>query len=171
MERRLVLSEQAESELTKTLRETMEKRLRQRCEAVLLASRGVRPSDIALALGAGERTVQTWLQLYRQRGLPGLRIQWAPGRKPLIEERHAAHVTTWVKLGPIECGVERANWTYAELADHFRRVVGTRVSETTMRDFCHRHDVWPYRPTYRFLRGDPEKQASAQEHLATQKTL
>ena len=171
MQKRIELSDQARAELTETMRTAEEARLRQRCQAVLMVSRGIRATEIATDLGVGDRTVRDWLQLYRERGLQGLHIQWAPGRKPLIEERYALHVTEWVKHGPVYCGVDRANWTYEELAHHFERVVGRRVSETTMRDFCHRHDIRPYRPTYRFLRGDPEKQASAKEHLATQKTL
>jgi hypothetical protein len=34
-----------------------------------------------------------------------------------------------------------------------------------MRVFCQRHDVRPYRPTYRYLRGNPEKQQAAREDL------
>ena len=38
-----------------------------------------------------------------------------------------------------------------------------------MRVFCQRHDMRPYRPTYRYLRGNPEKQQVAQEELAALK--
>ena len=38
-----------------------------------------------------------------------------------------------------------------------------------MRDFCQRHDIRPYRPTYRYLRGDPEEQRVAQAELAALK--
>jgi hypothetical protein len=38
-----------------------------------------------------------------------------------------------------------------------------------MQAFCHRHGIWPYRPTYRFLRGDPTKQTAAREDLAALK--
>jgi len=34
-----------------------------------------------------------------------------------------------------------------------------------MRDFCQRHDIRPYRPTYRYVRGDPAEQRVAQEEL------
>jgi hypothetical protein len=34
-----------------------------------------------------------------------------------------------------------------------------------MRDFCPRYDMRPYRPTYRYLRGDPEEQRVAREEL------
>ena len=35
-----------------------------------------------------------------------------------------------------------------------------------MQRFCRKNSIRPYRPTYRFLRGDPEKQAVAKEELA-----
>lgn len=35
-----------------------------------------------------------------------------------------------------------------------------------MQAFCRKQEIRPYRPTYRFLRGDPEKQAVAREELA-----
>jgi hypothetical protein len=38
-----------------------------------------------------------------------------------------------------------------------------------MRVFCQRHDIRPDRPTYRSLRGTPEKQPIAQEELAALK--
>jgi hypothetical protein len=38
-----------------------------------------------------------------------------------------------------------------------------------MRVFCQRHAIRPYRPTYRYLRGNPEKQQVAQEELAALK--
>ena len=35
-----------------------------------------------------------------------------------------------------------------------------------MHRFCSKIDIRPYRPTYRYLRGDPGKQAKAGEDLA-----
>ncbi|MGE4094304.1 MAG: winged helix-turn-helix domain-containing protein [Candidatus Binatia bacterium] len=72
----------------------------------------------------------------------------------------------WVKDGPASYGLQRANWTYAELATYLLRQSGIGVSETTMRDFCHRHQIRPYRPTSRYLRGDPQRQAHARGELA-----
>jgi len=69
------------------------------------------------------------------------------------------------KGGPASCGLQRANWTSAELAAYLYQQAGISVSETTMREFCHRHQIWPYRPTYRYLRGNPQRQAEAQGEL------
>ena len=74
-----------------------------------------------------------------------------------------------MKNGPVACGLNRANWTYAELARHLYQCHGIEVRETAMREFCHRHDIRPYRPTYRFLRAAPERQRQAGEELAALK--
>jgi hypothetical protein len=39
------------------------------------------------------------------------------------------------------------------------------VKRTARRDFCQRHSIRPYRPTYHYLRGAPQKQQAAQEEL------
>ena len=75
----------------------------------------------------------------------------------------------WVRDGPVKQGLDRDNWTYAELADHLYKTQGIRVQKSAMQAFCHKHDIRPYRPTYRFLRGDPAKQAAAREDLAVLK--
>jgi hypothetical protein len=41
-----------------------------------------------------------------------------------------------------------------------------RVAERTMLQFLQHHEVKPYRPTYRFLKGDPVRQQTACEELA-----
>jgi hypothetical protein len=38
-----------------------------------------------------------------------------------------------------------------------------------MRTFCAKHGVRPYRPTYRYRKGDPDQQAVARQELAALK--
>lgn len=39
------------------------------------------------------------------------------------------------------------------------------VGETTLRAFCVKHGVRPYRPTYVYLKGDPAKPAQVRQDL------
>jgi hypothetical protein len=39
------------------------------------------------------------------------------------------------------------------------------VGETTLRAFCVKHGVRPYRPTYVYLKGAPDKQEQARQDL------
>ncbi len=152
--------------LQQTFRATDDRTLRDRLQIVLMAARGRPHQDIVADLGVTPRTVQRWLNAYLERGTDGLRPRQAKGAAPRLTAELAPLLRRWVIEGPAAQGLDRANWTYAELADHLFQVQGVRVQKSAMRDFCHRHGIRPYRPTYRFLRGDPAKQAAAREDLA-----
>jgi hypothetical protein len=94
-------------------------------------------------------------------GLDGLRPRTAPGATPKLRPDLAAEIRRWVIAGPQAQGLDRANWTYADLATHLYQTHGITIRKSAMQVFCRRHGIRPYRPTYRFLRGDPAKQAVA----------
>ena len=98
-----------------------------------------------------------------------MHIQWASGPRRRIPAELAPTIVAWVKGGPASCGLQRANWTYAELAEYLYTQTGIRVQETAMREFCHRQQIRPYRPTYRYLRGDPARQAATKAELGDTK--
>ena len=155
--------------LQQTFRETDDRRLRDRVQILLLAQRGRPHQVIAEDLGISPRTVQRWLNAYLERGLDGLRPRQAPGAKPKLTPDLAPLLQQWVIGGPFQQGLDRANWTCVELADHLYKTKGVRVQKSAMQVFCSRHAIRPYRPTYRFLRGDPVQQAAAREDLAALK--
>lgn len=166
---RISLSTTEQAELEHTFKTTTDRRFRERCQAVLMASRGRKRKAIAQDLGVHRTTVRLWLNQYHQRGLAGLEIQWAPGQPGRIPETLAPTLQGGVKDGPQSCGLDRANWTYEELAVYLYQLTGIAVKRTAMRNFCQRHGMRPYRPTYRYLRGDPDKQQAAREELAALK--
>jgi transposase len=152
--------------LEHAFRGASERKLRDRLQIVLMAHRGRRPADIAADLGVSTRTVPRWLNAYLERGLDGLMPRKAKGAPPKLPAELADEVRGWVLGGPASCGLDRANWTYAELADHLFKAKGIRASRATVLRFCQKLGVRAYRPTYRFLRGDQARQAEAQEDLA-----
>ena len=166
---RITLTATDQAELEHTFKTTADRRLRDRCQAVLMASRGRKRREIAQDLGVHRTTIRLWLHQYRQHGLAGLKIQWAPGQPGRIPETLASTLQEWVKAGPQSCGLDRANWTYEALAAHLYHTTGIEVKRTAMRVFCQRHNIRPYRPTYHYLRGDPEEQRVAREELAVLK--
>jgi transposase len=94
-------------------------------------------------LAVSVRALQRWLNRFHQQGLGGLAIRWAPGRAAKIPASLAPDMLGWVRQGPAGCGLDRANWTYEELAIYLYQVKGLTVSTTTMRTFCQRHGVRP----------------------------
>ena len=167
--RRIQLTTAAQEQLEHLFKTTNDRRLRDRCQAVLMASRGRKRQTIAHDLGVHRTTVRLWLKHYHEQGLAGLQIHWAPGQPRRLPEMWGPTIQEWVKAGPEGCGLDRANWTYEELATYVYQTTGIAVKRTAMRDFCQRHDIRPYRPTYRYLRGDPEEQRVAQDELAALK--
>jgi len=163
----IALTDHDHQQLEHTFKTTADRRLRDRCQALLMANRGRRHHQIAEDLRVTPRTLQRWLHAYRTGGLDGLPIRWAPGRTPRIPAAVAQEVVAWVKPGPAGCGLDRANWTAAELATSLYQAKGIVVSERTMRAFCAQHGIRPYRPTYQYLKGDPDQQDTARQELAT----
>lgn len=134
-----------------------------------MAHRGRKRRAIAEDLGVHRTTVKKWLDQYRAGGVAGLKMRRAPGKSRRIPQALAPTIIAWVKGGPQGCGLNRANWTYEELAGQVYRRTGIVIKRTAMRDFCQRHEIRPYRPTYRYLRGDPQRQAATKAELAETK--
>jgi transposase len=158
---------QAEADrLEELFRSTDDRKLRDRLQVVLMAHRGRPRQDIAADLGIHRIGVTRWLNAYCQHGLQGLLPKKAKGKTANIPATLAGEVRRWVIDGPAACGLDRANWTHEELADHLYKTHGIKTSRSAMQRFCSRIDIRPYRPTYRFLRGDPDKQAQAKQDIA-----
>jgi transposase len=155
--------------LEEAFRATEDRKLRDRLQIILLASRGRKHQDIAADLCVNRRSVQRWLNAYLEQGLDALRPRQAQGASGKIPAELADEIKRWVLEGPAKQGLDRANWTHAELADHLFKTHGIATSRSAMHRFCSRIGIRPYRPTYRYLRGDPDEQAQAREDLANLK--
>src|SRR5215467_5226004 len=143
--RRIRLTATEQTQLDQIFKTTDDRRLRDRCQAVLMAHRGRKRKAIAQDLGVHRTTVRLWLKQYQQSGVAGLQIQWAPGQPGRIPEALAPTIQGWVKDGLQSCGLDRANWTYEELAAYLDHTTGIEVQRTALRVFCQRHSIRPYR--------------------------
>lgn len=158
---------QAEADrLEELFRSTPDRKLRDRLQIILMAHRGRPRQDIAADLGVDRRTVTRWVNAYLDAGIDGLRPRKPKGKPGHIPATLADEVKQWVMGGPASQGLDRANWTHAEIADHLLKAEGIRTSRSAVQRFCSGIGIRLYRPTYRYLRGNPEKQARAREELA-----
>jgi transposase len=146
-------------------RSTDDLTFRVRLQIVLMAHRGRARQDIATDLGVHRKTVTRWINAYCADGLDGLRPKKAKGTPGNIPKALADVVKKWVIEGPAQQGLDRANWTHEELADHLLKTNGIRTSRSAVQRFCSAIGIRLYRPTYRYLRGKPEKQAQAKKDL------
>ena len=136
-----------------------------RARIVLPARRGRPHQAIAADLGISPRSLRRWLNAYLECGPDGLRPRQAPGANPKLTADLAPVLQQWVIGGLAQQGLDLANRTYAELADPLYKTTGIRVQKSAMQVFRSRHDN-RYRPTYRFLRGDPAQHAAGRADLA-----
>ena len=136
---------------------------RDRLQIVLMAHRGRAYQDIAADVGVTRRTVTRWINTYVDGGLDALRPQKAKGADGTIPAGLADRVCGRVIDGPAKQGLDRANGTHAELADHLLKTEGIRASRSAMQRFCSKIGIRVYRPTYRFLRADPVKQTASRK--------
>src|SRR5262245_29571475 len=166
---RISLSREEYAAVEQKFKSSTDRRVRARCQAVLMAHRGRKRQASAEDLGVHRTTVKKWLERYRAQGVKGLQARRAPGNPPRIPAALAPTIVEWVKSGPQRWGLNRANWTSDELAAPVYRTTGSRIKRTALREFCQRQQIRPYRPTSRYLRGDPQRQATAQAELAERK--
>src|SRR5215218_1122068 len=129
---RIRLAEAEAESLEAQFRSTADRKFRDRLQIVLLAHKGRPHRDIAADLGVHRKTVTRWLNAYCDDGLDGLRPKTAKGKVPGIPAALADEIKGWVIDGPVSQGLDRANWTHEELADHLKRTYGIDTSRSAV---------------------------------------
>jgi transposase len=162
---RIQLSESEARRLGELFRTTDDRKLRDRIQIVLLAHKGRPRGQIASDLAVHRRSVTRWLNAYCDGGLEALMPRKPKGKAASIPAELADEVRAWVIAGPAGVGLDRANWTHEEIADHLYKAKGIRTSRSSVQRFCAKIDVRPYRPTYHYERADPAAQQAAKEDL------
>jgi transposase len=163
---RIQLPQEEADRLEELFRSTEDRKFRDRLQIVLMAHRGRARQDIATDLGIHRIGVTRWLNAYCDGGLAALAPKKRKGKAAAIPDSMAGEIRRWVIEGPAACGLDRANWTHEELADHLKTTHGIKASRSAMQRFCSKIGVRPYRPTYRFLRADAARQEAARQDLA-----
>jgi transposase len=138
---RINLTDAEAGRLERAFLQATDRKLRDRLQIVRLAYRGRAHRDIAADLGITPRTVRNWLNAYLKGGIAALVPRKAKGQPPAIPAHLARDIRGWVIDGPSGQGLDRANWTHAELADHLRKTHGITASRSAMQRFCRGHGI------------------------------
>jgi transposase len=141
------LTDASARRLEQAFLQATDRKFRDRLQIVRLAHRGRPHKDIAADLGITPRTVPSGLNADRDGGIRALRPRKARGHEPAIPAPRAEEIRRWVIAGPSAQGLDRANWTHAEWADHLRKTHGLTASRSAMQRFGRQHDLRPDRPT------------------------
>jgi|SRR5271157_2642131 len=110
----LRLTEQQRSELSEEFQRARGDKDLDMClriQALLLVSKGSREIDAANIVGVGRRTVQDWIHLYRQGGIPGLAKGPFQGGKSKLTDEQKAELSRIIEAGPQGAGLDTGVWT------------------------------------------------------------
>src|SRR5262249_36369325 len=133
---RIQLSDAEARRLEELFRSTDDRKLRDRLQIVLLAHKGRPRQQIAADLAMHRRTVTRCRNAFCDGGPDALRPRKAKGKAPSIPQAMADEIRRWVIAGPAAQGLDRANWTHEELADHLHKTHGIKTSRSAMQRFC-----------------------------------
>jgi transposase len=123
---------------------------RRRRLAVRRVRSGYTQQGVADFLGVHPRTVQRWMQAYRDGGMRALKAKPVPGRPPTLSWKQEQTVLRWFRKSPREFGFRTELWT------------GARVVELIQRKFhksFHPHYILQWLAERRITPQKPEQQA------------
>lgn len=123
---------------------------RRRRLAVRRVRSGYTQQEVANFLGVHPRSVQRWMQVYREKGVWGLKAKPTPGRPPTLSIAQERQVLRWFRKSPRDFGFPTELWT------------GARTVELIQRKFrkkFHPHYIIKWLADRRITSQKPERQA------------
>jgi transposase len=120
---------------------------------------GVKPGEIAYALGLTPQAVYGWWKNYRAGGWEALRAKPIPGRPPRISQGQLGQLSELITdHDPRDYGFAEALWTRDIVADLAEETFGVRHSRQWMGHLLRHMGFSPQRPVVRAAEADPVAQ-------------
>lgn len=136
-----------------------------RKRAVTAVQNGESPSDVAQLFGIGERTIFTWLALYRSGGWGALDAKKRGGRPSLLDARMMKWVyTTVVGKNPLQLKLPFALWTAKMIGKVIEQKFGIVLSKATVCRLLNQLGITPQRPVWKAYQQKPEAVQQWLEH-------
>lgn len=153
-------TEQAVKELQRAMRQTKERRLFERYQALFLYLNGKPVKEIAETIQRDPSTVYDYLKAYKAHGIEGLQMGYSPGKPPkLSPEQYAFLKETIATKVPADVGFPATyNWTLALIVQWVENEWGVPYSIRGMSKVMVKLGFSHTRPTYTLEKADAEKQ-------------
>lgn len=147
-------------EVENRLKREKDRRMFERYQAVRLYLLGHSKQQIAHVIGRSERTVSTYLRLYKDGGLVGMQINFSPGRPDRMTKDQQEHLKkTIIECLPHEVGfTAKFNWTLQLMVEYIKREFEISYSIRGVSMLMHRLGMSFTTPTYTLAAADEEKQ-------------
>lgn len=147
------------------MRQTKDKRLFERYQAVFLHFDGKTNVEIAGIIQRNRATVGTYIQAYKNSGLAGLHMGISTGKPSYLTLEQRAELAEIITTKtPADVGFSPyTNWTLALLVSLTEREWAASYSLRGMSKLLERMGFSNTRPTYTLAKADPEKQKTFKE--------
>ncbi|MGG2199582.1 IS630 family transposase [Paenibacillus validus] len=147
-------------EVEQRLKHEKSRRMFERYQTVKLHLIGKNNADIAVSIGRKESTVDTYLRLYRNKGLDGLQMKFSPGPpEQLSKEQQEKLKKTIMDCVPHDVGfTAKFNWTLQIIREYIHREFSKTYSIRGVSKLMHRMELSYTKPTYTLAAADEEKQ-------------
>jgi transposase len=158
-------------EVKAAMKNTKDKRMFERYQSILLHLKGMTYEQIAGIVGRSIVTINSYVKVYREKGLDGLQMGQSPGRPTfLTEEQEQELYQLIVEQRPADVGFPaEMNWNAPLIRDWIKREFGVTYAERGVRKLLYRLGFSYTKPTYTLAKADPEKQAAFKEQFETTK--
>jgi transposase len=155
--------------LTRDERETIERQRRiarknknqevdLKTTAVLMVADGMIQREVSQILDVPLRTLEWWLQNYRNEGIQGLVKGPYPGKSPKLAHDERTELSAMIEAGPEDNGLDTGVWSAAALVQTIKNRFGVSYSVSGVRKLLHNLGFSVQYPTRRLSKADPEQQ-------------
>ena len=119
---------------------------RRRQLAVRRVLSGYTQMEVAQFLDVHLRSVQRWMQAYRESGRAGLKARPASGRPPKLSAAQERRVLSWFRNSPRSFGFPTELWTAGRVVEVIRRKFHTEFHPHYISQWLVRRRITPQKP-------------------------
>ena len=130
---------------------------RRRRLAVSRVRSGYTQTEVAQFLGVHLRTVQRWMQAYREFGWSGLKGQPIPGRPRRLSAAQERRVLSWFRRSPRSFGFPTELWTAGRVREVIRRKFHKEFHPHYINQWLAQRRITPQKPTCQARERDERK--------------
>lgn len=147
-------------ELQTAMKETTNRRMYERYQAVYLSLQGYKQKEIAQITGRTTKSIYHYMKAYKEKGIDGLAMGHSPGApRKLTPEQEQKLVETVAYKQPVDVGFPaRYNWTLALVKQLIENSWGKTYTLRGVSILLHDLGLSYTRPTYTLAKADPKKQ-------------
>jgi len=126
--------------------------------SLLMVADGMVQKDVSEILNVPLRTLESWIEKYRNDGIQGVAKGPYPGRSAKLDEKQMAELAQMIEVGPEESGLDTGVWTIPILVRIVKNRFGVAYSVSGLRKLVHALGFSVQYPTRRLSKADLEQQ-------------